>query len=75
VCGVWQENVYHLCRQLSEALPSSWGVYAVFISNATKCTPVWHQKHHKDTHTPALWDYHGRCPMSVISSLLRPRGP
>lgn len=66
-----QENVYLLLSRLADsnsssdwAAAGSWGsssrCFAVVISNADKCIPIWHQRASVDpAHQPVLWDYHG----------------
>lgn len=50
-----EENVWHLAvdPRIPEPLR-----YAVFISNAARCCPVWAQRSAPGPGVPAMWDYH-----------------
>lgn len=50
-----EENVWHLCQQ-----PQFVGLETkvVFISNARRQCPLWHQRAAVNPAEPVLWDYH-----------------
>ena len=54
-----EENIYLLIRQLAERfkleLPS---LFAVFISNRARATPLFQQRAGRGEHKLCLWDYH-----------------
>ncbi|XP_067942484.1 protein N-terminal glutamine amidohydrolase-like [Watersipora subatra] len=50
-----EENVWFLCKDLPETALYSANV--VFISNAEKKCPLWHQKA-GERNLPVVWDYH-----------------
>jgi hypothetical protein len=53
-----EENVYQLAKSfLAHADLSSESGFVVFVSNATKSTPIWCQKLSEDDN-PVVWDYH-----------------
>lgn len=55
-----EENVYNLCKKLSESSTSTSppAAFAVFISNASKTVAVWNQRASRRPEEPVVWDYH-----------------
>lgn len=57
-----EENVYKLMETLNESyeLPPGTHLYAVFISNSCKETPIWMQRlcPNGNIEEPVVWDYH-----------------
>lgn len=48
-----EENVWRLVESLDDD-----GCFAVFVSNAARCCPIWHQRAAQAPRAPVLWDYH-----------------
>ncbi|RIB24802.1 N-terminal glutamine amidase-domain-containing protein [Gigaspora rosea] len=56
-----EENVYHLCKTISEILDKNndhYEVYACFISNKTRSVPIKRQQAAKSPDGFVIWDYH-----------------
>ncbi|XP_047964035.1 protein N-terminal glutamine amidohydrolase [Salvia hispanica] len=59
-----EENIYLLCKKLSEdgtAKPDGSDLFIVFISNEKNQIPLWHQRASHRADGVILWDYHVIC--------------
>ncbi|CAM6126930.1 unnamed protein product [Calypogeia fissa] len=66
-----EENIYHLCKTLSEqglAAKDASDLFVVFISNPTQRVPFWRQRNSSREGGLCVWDYHVICIQKDLQS-------